>query len=433
MAENKLSAKKVASIKTPGRVGDGGGLYLETRIGVDGMRHQSWLFRYKIGGRGREMGLGSLTASNGLAEARAERNRWRSVIKSGRDPITVRRQEEQAKALAAAGTITFKQAADEFIATQVANSRWRAKATEIDWRGQFETYATPVLGTLAMADITPQLIDRVLKPIWGHPILGQRVRQRLEELFDAAIALGYRATENPCRLRRVKHALGKRAKHKPTNFAAMAVSEIGAFVAELREQQIAAPADPSSWALEFLVLTVRVGQVRWMRWREVDLATATWISPGAEWDTRGGLVAKGHTKSGRDHRVALNERAVAILRAQPGEHQPDDFVFQGAKPGAPQGRNTLRIWMHRQLKRDDITLHGLRSVFRDWVALRTKFPRELAEYALDHAEAVGDKTERAYQRDDLLERRRPMMKAWGAFLDRPPTADNVAPLPVKAA
>jgi hypothetical protein len=246
-----------------------------------------------------------LTASNGLAEARAERNRWRSVLKSGRDPITVRRQEEQAKALAAAGTITFKQAADEFIATQVANSRWRAKATEIEWRGQFETYAAPVLGTLAMADITAQLIDRVLKPIWGHPVLGQRVRQRLEELFDAAIALGYRATENPCRLRRVKHALGKRAKHKPTNFAAMAVSEIGAFVAELRERQIAAPADPSPWALEFLVLTtVRVGQVRWMRWREVDLVTATWISPGAEWDTRGGLVAKGHTKSGRDHRVA---------------------------------------------------------------------------------------------------------------------------------
>jgi hypothetical protein len=95
------------------------------------------------------------------------------------------------------------------------------------------------------------------------------------------------------------------------------------------------------------------------------------------------------------------------------------------------GRNTLRIWAKQQLG-FGATLHGFRSCFRDWVATKTRFARELAEYALDHAEAVGDATERAYQRDDLLDRRRPMMADWARFLDCPP-AGNVTPMPLKAA
>jgi integrase len=213
--------------------------------------------------------------------------------------------------------------------------------------------------------------------------------------------------------------MGKRTRHVKRHMKAMALDEVAAFVARIRERQIADPADPSAWALELLIQTgVRIGQVRMMRWREVDLETATWVSPGA------------NTKSGRDHRIALNDRAVAILRAQRGG-LPGDYVFPGTKSGAPGGRNTIRIWAKQQLG-FVATLHGFRSVFRDWVAVKTRFPRELAEYALDHAEAVGDQTERSYQRDDLLEKRRPMMRAWAAFLDRLP-ANNVTPLPIKAA
>jgi integrase len=431
MAENKLSARKVATIKTPGRIGDGGGLYLETRIGTDGTRHQSWLFRYKIAGRPREMGLGTLTASNGLIEARAERNRWRTVLREGRDPIEVRKAEAHAKLLVDTGTQTVTKAFEDYLAAN--RGTWRSPATEIDWLGQFESHVLPVIGRLAVADVAPGHIDRILEPLWGGPVRGLLLRQRLEAVLDRAIARGYRTTENPARLRRVKGVLNRRPKHKKTHMAAMDLEMIAGFIAKLRERQAADPIDPSPWALEFLILTgVRANQVRMARWKEIDLSTATWVSPGAEWDAKGELAFRGNTKSGRPHRVALSDRAVAILRAQPGGHNPDDFIFSGSKGGAPLGRNTLRIWGRQQLGMT-VTLHGFRSTFRDWVATKTRFPRELPEFQLDHAEAVGDATERAYLRDDLLEKRRPMMAAWARFLDRPVMGDNVTALPVKAA
>jgi integrase len=429
MAESKLTAKKVAATKKPGRLSDGGGLYLQTTIGKDGKTiHQSWVYRFQIGGREREMGLGALAADNWLAEARTARNKWRAFVKQGRDPIIVREQERQAAAFADSGTKSFAAVFDDYLADN--RHIWRSPATEIDWKGQFDTHVLPVIGKLAAADVRSEHIDRILKPLWQGPIRGQLLRQRLEAVFDSAIALGYRTAENPARLRRVKHAMAKRPRYKKTNLAAMPLTEVAGFVARLRVRQAADPADPSPWALELLVQTgVRVGQIRMMRWREVDLATATWASPGAEWDAKGKLIVKGNTKSGRNHRVALNDRAMTILRAQPGEHRPDDLVFAGAKSGAPMGKNTVRIWAKQHMGMT-VTLHGFRSCFRDWVATQTKFARELAEFALDHRhrEVVGDRTELAYMRDDLLEKRRPLMRAWGAFLDRPIEAATVTPI-----
>jgi integrase len=104
------------------------------------------------------------------------------------------------------------------------------------------------------------------------------------------------------------------------------------------------------------------------------------------------------------------------------EVRHDEFVFPGAKQGRSLTRNGL-LWLfeHLGLK---ITSHGFRSSFRDWVAEATTFPREAAELALAHA--VGDSVERAYQRGDLLEKRRKLMDAWATYCAR--KTANVIPI-----
>jgi integrase len=423
--ESRLTARKVAANKAPGRLADGGGLYLQTTVGQDGTVHKSWGYRYQFGGRERDMGLGALTDDLGLVEAREARDKWRKFVREGRDPIVVREQERQAQAFADAGTKCFEAVFEGYLEDN--RHTWRSPATEVDWRGQFSRFVMPEIGQLSAAAVLPEHINRILKPLWQGPIRGQLLRQRLEAVFDFAIANGYRSVENPARLRRVRHAMGKRVRHVKGHMAAMPLTEIGAFVARLRERQQQDPSDPSPWGLELLIQTgVRADQIRLMKWREVDLSTATWTSPGMERDAKGKIISRGHTKSGRPHRVALSERAVEILRAQP-MGGPGDYVFAGAKPDQPLGRNTIRVWARQQLG-FRATLHGFRSGFRDFVATKTRFEAALAEYALDHVEAVGDQTVRAYQRNDLLERRRPMMRAWSAFLDRPTESATVTPL-----
>ena len=77
----------------------------------------------------------------------------------------------------------------------------------------------------------------------------------------------------------------------------------------------------------------------------------------------------------------------------------------------------------------EATAHGFRSTFRDWAAERTATPNEVAEMALAHA--VGDKTEEAYRRGDLFEKRVELMELWAKFIDTPPATGNVRPLRTK--
>jgi integrase len=411
MAENKLTMKRVLAAKTPGYLSDGGGLHLQVTVNKAGAVNKSWVYRFLIHGRSREMGLGPLSDTFSLAEARAERNRWRKVKDSGRDPIEERERQKHSAAMEAAHTTTFQEATETFMKTNKANDRWRAKATADDWESEFNLYAMPVLASLPIRDIGPGLIDKVLEPIWRRPVLGRRLRSRLEELFDWAAARGYRAeNSNPCLYKRVSQSLGKRGqKHQPKHYTAIGVDDIGAFVIKLRERQAADPADLAHFAIEFAVLcAVRIGTVRWARWQEIDLEKAVWTIPGPQ------------NKSGRDFRIPLPQRAVTILKSLPGAHEPDNFLFPGQHPSSPTGRNTFRIVAKRL---GIATLHGVRSTFRDWGETRTNFAARLLEAALDHVR--GDRTMVAYQRDDLLMQRRPVMEAWARFVDKPAPAKVV--------
>ena len=174
-------------------------------------------------------------------------------------------------------------------------------------------------------------------------------------------------------------------------------------------------------ALEFAILTAaRTGEVIGASWQEIDLDAGVWTIPAER------------MKAGREHRVPLAAPALALLKKlQAEESAGSALVFPGARPSRKPLSNMAFLMLLRRLGHDDVTAHGFRSTFRDWVSELTNFPSELAERALAHTN--GDKTEAAYARGDLFEKRRALMEAWASFAGGSGSAANVSELrPVAA-
>lgn len=388
--------------KNPGLYSDGGGLYLQ--IG-DGAK-RSWIFRYKANnGRERYMGLGPAHTIS-LADARAEAERWRRVRLTGADPIETRDRERAAVAASASQGTTFRDAAIELNASKAAG--WKTENQRKAWLRAVELYAFPTIGNLPVPNITTDHVMRVLKPIWTSKTqTADRVRSRIEAVWDAFKAQHPEITlgENPARWRghlsTILAAPGKVRKVK--NHPAMPYKQVPAFVKRLRSMERV-----TARALEFAILTAsRLNEVSGMRWREVDLDERVWTIPAER------------MKGGAEHRVALSDRAVELLRESgvPVE-RPNALVFPGQQ-GKP-----LSNAAYKKLRQDmgvgEFTSHGFRSSFKSWAAECTTFPDEVSEAALAHISA--DKVLVAYRRTDFFEKRRELMKHWGMFCDRVPAA-----------
>jgi integrase len=405
---NRLTARMVEQLKRPGYYGDGGGLVL--RVGDGGSK--AWLFRYKTHGRVREMGLGPARDVS-LAEARERAREARRLRRVGIDPIDAKRERQTAGRLDAAKMITFAQCAAAYIENHRA--AWKNQKHAAQWEATLRTYAYPVFGNLPIAAVDTALVVKVLDAIWTtKPETASRLRGRIEAVLDFAKVRGYRVGENPARWKgHLKEALPAVSRvRKIKHHAALAYAEIGAFMAELRKRQGGA-AD----ALEFAILTAaRTGEVIGVRWPEIDMAQRTWTVPAAR------------MKAGVEHRIPLSEQALVVLR-RAAAAKVNDVVFCGQKPGRPLSNMAL-LMMLRRMDRDDITVHGFRSTFRDWAADRTTFPREIVEAALAHT--VVNKTEAAYRRSDLFEKRRPLIEQWGSFCDQRFVDGGATVVPLRA-
>lgn len=401
MAGTKLTTKAVAALKEPGRYADGNGLYLQ--VGKTGGK--SWLLRYMLNGKAREMGLGAL-ADVSLSEAREKAADARKLLKGGCDPLEDRKRKAEAAAVDAAKAITFKDAADAYIGAQRAG--WRNAKHAAQWASTLAAYAFPIIGDLPVADVDTGLVLKVLEPIWREkPETASRVRGRIEAVLDWARVRGYRDGPNPALWRgHLSHLLPRRAKvRKVEHHAALSWAEVGDFMTALRQRDATA-----ARGLEFAILTAgRTGEVLGATWAEVDLDAAVWTVPGSR------------MKAGREHRVPLVPQAVAILQAMAQEHGREGYLFPSKRKGKPLS-NMAFLMLMRRMGRGDLTAHGFRSTFRDWTAERTAFPGEVAEAALAHV--VGDKVEAAYRRGDLFEKRRKLMEAWADYCDRPSATDK---------
>ncbi len=349
--------------------GDGGGLYLQ--VTPSGAR--TWIFRFKLGGRAREMGLGP-THTVSLAEAREKARECRKLVLEGIDPIEARNAKRAEARLAAATAMTFEQCADRYIEAHKAG--WKNPKHAAQWPSTLQTYVYPVFGSLPVQAIDVGLVMKVLEPLWTvKPETASRVRGRIESVLDWATARGYRQGENPARWKgHLENLLPARSKvAKVKHHAALPYSEIPDFVAGLREQEgIAAR------ALEFLILTAaRTGEVIGAKWAEVDLEARLWVVPGER------------MKAGREHRVPLSEAVIAILRPL-SEARTGEFVFPGGRPVKPLS-NMAMLKLLQRMGRGDLTAHGFRLSFSDWCAEQTNFPAEVREMALAHT--VSDKVE----------------------------------------
>jgi integrase len=393
----RLTALKVEKAKQPGMYADGGGLYLQVTEGG-----ASWIYRYMLAGRAREMGLGPL-ALFGLSEARAKTLDARRLRHEGIDPIEARKAERVRARLDAAKALTFKQCPDSYIKAHRAG--WRNGKHAAQWEATLATYAEPVIGGLPAQAIGTALILKVLEPIWmAKPETASRVRGRIESILDWAKVRGYRSGENPARWRgHLDKLLPARGKvRKVVHHAALPYGALPSFLVTLREQQgIAAR------ALEFTILTAaRTSETIGARWSELDLREKNWTVPAVR------------MKAQREHRIPLSARALAILQEMQALRIAGDteaFVFPGGRLGRPLS-NMAMTELLRRMGRGDVTVHGFRSSFRDWAAERTGFASEVVEMALAHA--VGSKVEAAYRRGDLFEKRRRLMQAWGEFLTK---------------
>ena len=320
-----------------------------------------------------------------------------------------RKRNATAFALLPLPPVTFKAAAEEYIASHRAG--WKNAKHAQQWQNTLATYVYPEIGNLAVTAVGVADVLAVLKPIWvAKPETASRVRGRIEVILSFARVRGWRSGENPALWKgNLLPARGKvrRARHH----AAMPYRQVPTFMKELAKQPGVSP-----MALRFAVLTAaRTGEVLGAKWSEIDIDTATWTVPAER------------MKAGRQHRVTLNAPALALLGALP--RTVGEYVFPGLRRDGPLSQMALLMSL-RRMQIEGVTVHGFRSSFRDWAAEQTTpFSRDVIEAALAHTNQ--NKVEAAYLRTDHFDKRRLLFDEWGQFCEGEET--NVVPLRAKAA
>lgn len=406
----KLTAAQVAKLKprhdtrpTFHPVGGVAGLYLQLTPNGSG----SWVLRAKYGGKRRSIGLGAYPELK-LGDAYTAARDVKAMIAEGVDPIAKRKAD--AEALRRAQGMTFAEAVDDYLRAKL--SEFRNEKHKKQWRSSLDSYAVPVIGGMAVRDITVHDVQRVLKPIWTTKTeTASRLRGRIENVLAYATVQGHREGDNPARWKgNLDTALPKPAKVKTEkHWPAVQVSEAAGWFAALRKRE-----GTAARALEFLTLCAsRSGEVRGMTWDEVDLEAGVWTIPAAR------------MKAKKEHRVPLTEDAKAILQAMPRRND-SPYVFAAQRGGMLSDMSVSAVmrrmqsdaekaggtgWLDAQSGKPAVP-HGLRSTFRDWAA-ETGIDRDLAEMSLAHK--VGSDVERAYRRTDMFERRAEVLIRWGRF------------------
>ena len=384
MQINRLTARQVSTLKE-GFHSDGQNLYL--RVRPNGSR--AWVFRFTQSDRTQEIGLGP-THSRSLAEARRLSADMRALRAQGLDPRLAIQTEDPDDAKE-----TFKSCAEALIASKAPG--WRNKKHAQQWQNTLRDYVFPVIGRLHPSNVTLAHIKAILTPIWTTKTeTANRVRQRIEAVLDWAFVHELRSSDNPARWRGVLDKIYpapnqiSRVRHHPS----CPYSEAPGLVARLRQSS-----NLSSQCLRLVILTAtRSGEARGARWEEFDLEKKTWLIPGER------------TKAKREHLIPLSKEALELVKSLPLIDN-QSFLFPNSRGGCLSDvglSKALHVIM------DDVTVHGFRSSFRQWAAEQTSFPESVCELALAHVNS--NRTEAAYQRSDLFERRRELMEAWCGYL-----------------
>jgi integrase len=432
----RLRPRQVETVKEDGMYADGGGLYLQVRLGG---RAKSWIFRYAVDGRERSMGLGPLDTI-GLAEARERARKCRQQRLDGIDPIEARKALRLDQQLAKAKQVTFRQCAEAWMA--VEDVGWCAEYAR-DTKRKFEKHVYPHLNRGNMpvqvldgnASNASQLVADILTPIWKtKPVAAERVRQQIDFTLQYAAAKQYIGNPNAASLKGPLGVLlpAQKTFKKVKHHAALPFDQIGKFMADLRSRSssmkywrnaVASGSTTSGRSpvtldmLEFLILTaVRKDQVYKAKWEDFDFNNKIWFCPDHKTKKK-----TGH----QDYVTPLSRQAMAVLdrmrEMQATNGLQTEYVFveprwrKSRMKGSHLTKSSLNQTM-RRIGRSDITPHGFRTTFRTW-SEEYGYPEKDSEMALGHA--VGNTVRNIYARyAQKIEPRRIMMQAWGDYCDR---------------
>ena len=376
----KLTAAGVRAIKAQGRYSDGNGLLLVCK--ASGAK--SWILRVQHNGRRRDFGLGSYDEVS-LSEAREKALETRKLVRNGGDPSAAKNDSRR---------ILGQSTTFEGVARQYYDERkgdWHNPKHRRQWLSTLETYAFPTMGACEVSEVTSRHIREAVAPIWNQKQeTARRVLQRITSVLDYAHSIELRESEAPTRS--VRAGLG-RQKNRPQHHASLPYDQMPKLMNALAQKEAI-----GALALRFTILTAaRSGEVRRAKWDEVDWDEKVWIRPAE------------HMKAGIPHSIPLSGAALEILKLlEPAKRTEAGLIFP-SDSGKPLSDMTL-LKAIKTASGKQITVHGCRSSFRDWVAERTSYPAAAAEAALAHT--IQNKAEAAYHRTDYLEVRRAIMRDW---------------------
>lgn len=379
------------------------GLYL--KVTEDGTK--SWVFRFMLNKRARAMGLGPYPLIK-LAEARDLAIDARRLLVAGKDPIAAREEERKQQQRDQAKRVAFKDFADEFVETKKAE--WKGNRHYDQWKQSLTDYVYPLIGELPVPDIDRAAILKVLQQPVGEgtfweekTVTASRVRERIAMTLDAATVKGLREGSNPAAWDgNLEHVLPSPSKiHVTRHHRALEYADVPTFMIEVANRK-----GVVARAFQFLTNTAtRTNETVGARWGEIDYANRLWVIPWYR-------VKKRKQEHG-PFRVPLNDIAMAIIDAQQAERRPDDeYVFPGnTRHGGPISESAMEQMCLRMKCAG--SPHGMRAAFRTWAEETTDTQDKVIKATQAHAQG---KLEAAYQRGDLLAKRRKLMDAWGCYI-----------------
>jgi integrase len=397
---SKLNPKKIEHLTTPGTYEDGNGL----RLVVKTNGSKSWVLRFQLNKKRREMGLGRFPSVS-LKKARADAATQRGLLLEKVDPLAERERVKLAKSKVEreekVREFTFSKAAADYIASHRAG--WKNVKHAQQWANTLKTYAEPFIGDLPPDDITTDHVLSVLQPIWfDKPETASRVRNRMELVLDAAKARGLRQGENPARWRgHLDKLLPPRLRVRARkHHTALPYTDLPDFMPLLEQSN-----EYSYQAARVTILSaLRSSEVLGAKWDEIDLKAKVWTIP------------VDRMKAAKEHRVPLSPALIDLFKKLPRVNG-NPHVFPGMREGKHLS-NTAMLMTLRRIGRGDLTMHGFRSTFRDWAGECTPHPRDVCEQALAHS--LGNSVEAAYRRGDLFEKRRALMDDWAQYVFKAP-------------
>ena len=384
--QQALTAAFVRTVKEAGAYSDGNGLAL--RVSPQGRK--SWIQRIRIDGKQTALPVGAYPSLS-LADARAIAQDNTKAIAQGRNPQEDKRQAKQDASAPAVPSF-----ADVALAVHELNApSWSNSKHSHEWIQSLKTHAFPTLGRKPVSEITTGDVMTVLEPLWNNkPVTAKRINQRLATVFDYSIAKNWRET-NPAG-RSVSKALPKPSR-TVNHHAAAPYSDVPEILRKVRESD---ESELIKLGFEYGILTAaRTGEIRQASWDEINWECQTWEIPAS------------HTKMRRPHRIPLSTRAMEILERAKELTGGDGLVFPGKTASLMYHRAFLSLLERLGI---DVTYHGMRSGFRDWMGECTGASWATAEAALGHVQ--GNQAEQAYARSDYLELRRPLMEQWAAYI-----------------